>query len=265
MYSLAHAFVPRLTHLLKCGCLTPPRASLCVPPRSIVCGAFEAKRFASGWRYILEFVHKQSGDGRLPPHSALVFSSGHHQDAQKLEAVWSDTSARDRLFTLARERRVQLIFQEHEPQHFEGGGVFDAARHKGRATAAAGSASPCEALRGDDDESAVGNASVIEIERRLVLPHLRAAGFDVLGTYAVTRGAWWAHTWSAPTPSRTADCTHYCMPGIPDIWASILLHTLRRPAHRSRASTQSARAAALQALPGRGEPERSGLSAQLGP
>ena len=65
-----------------------------------------------------------------------------------------------------------------------------------------------------------------ELEKQHVIPHLLANGFEVLPTHAISRAAWFGHTHAAPTPSGATDCTHFCMPGIPDIWAAILLGKL---------------------------------------
>jgi hypothetical protein len=69
-------------------------------------------------------------------------------------------------------------------------------------------------------------AKIAELERTMVEPFIRGVGGDVLETGEVSRGAWWAHTYAAPTPSGTSDCTHWCMPGVPDLWVSALLEKL---------------------------------------
>ena len=64
---------------------------------------------------------------------------------------------------------------------------------------------------------------MVDIERELVHPHVLAAGGHVLQTNQLWADAWWAHTYSTKTPSDTADCTHWCMPGMPDVVASKLM------------------------------------------
>ena len=47
----------------------------------------------------------------------------------------------------------------------------------------------------------------------------------VLGVRQDGEAAWWAHTEGAPNAGgASADCTHYCMPGLPDLWASKLFN-----------------------------------------
>ena len=70
------------------------------------------------------------------------------------------------------------------------------------------------------------------LERELIIPLLRLGGGEVLQTHELSRAAWWAHSHAAPTASGTRDCTHWCMPGIPDVWATILLRLLT-PAGRA--------------------------------
>jgi hypothetical protein len=174
-------------------------------------------------------VHCRSADGRLPPASAVVFSSGHHTPLPQLARAWADVEARDALFRVARARGVRLILQQYEQQHFAGGrGDFEAVRHRGAAAPRT-----CEPLIPDadpDGAASAHNRSVPAIERELVIPHLLAHGFEVLETHAISRAAWWGHTHAAPTPSHTADCTHFCMPGVPDVWAGMLADVmLSRP------------------------------------
>jgi len=126
---------------------------------------------------------------------------------------------------LARERAqlppLQLLFQQAEPQHFPtaDGGFVSSSRGK---SIGLRQCTPLQTL----------GAGVGLLERQLVLPYLSAMGAQVLETNALSEGAWWAHTYSAPTPSGNSDCTHYCMPGVPDVWASLLLGQLAaRPLH----------------------------------
>ena len=67
------------------------------------------------------------------------------------------------------------------------------------------------------------------LETNLIVPSLRLGGGEVLQTHELSRAAWWAHSHAAPTASGTRDCTHWCMPGIPDVWATILLRLLTPP------------------------------------
>ena len=73
------------------------------------------------------------------------------------------------------------------------------------------------------NQAAAQPSGVAEIERDHVEPYIRAAGGQVLESHASSAAAWWAHTYAAPTPSGVSDCTHWCMPGIPDVWAANLL------------------------------------------
>lgn len=75
-------------------------------------------------------------------------------------------------------------------------------------------------------------ASTLDLERTIIVPPLVAGGGELLATHAISAAAWWAHSHGAPTASRTTDCTHWCMPGIPDVWAGLLFAQLlpKRPA-----------------------------------
>ena len=178
------------------------------------------------------------------PHSpdVLVVSSGrHHSPIESLHAAlwrqWGGTNDSSvatqranfhsafREALLARERAqlppLQLLFQQAEPQHFPtaDGGFDSSSRGK---SIGLRQCTPLQTL----------GAGVGLLERQLVLPYLSAMGAQVLETNALSEGAWWAHTYSAPTPSGNSDCTHYCMPGVPDVWASLLLGQLAaRPLH----------------------------------
>ena len=51
--------------------------------------------------------------------------------------------------------------------------------------------------------------------------HLAAAGVTILPVWSSTALAWDAHI-------DAGDCTHYCQPGIPGIWASLLIQAVAR-------------------------------------
>ena len=158
----------------------------------------------------------------------LIMSSGHHHAPHEslhkaLASKWGDSGeasalAHRQAFKDAMVRgapHLRPIFQEAEPQHFPGGGGFNP-----KASSTTG-LRQCEPLP-------EGVGAVAELERRLVRPHLDAIGGAFLETGDISRAAWWAHTVAAPTPSGASDCTHWCMPGIPDVWASKLLLLLAR-------------------------------------
>ena len=190
-----------------------------------VCGLFDAKFHGAGggWQLLRNVLNSS----KLPSTtSALIFSSGHHVSGEALKTHWTDVASRDAAFAVARKQGVRLILQEHEQQHFSHGGEYNATLHGIRQsihtlnTRQAIRHSRCEML----PESAVSPR--YELEKQHVIPHLLANGFEVLPTHAISRAAWFGHTHAAPTPSGATDCTHFCMPGIPDIWAAILLEKL---------------------------------------
>ena len=109
----------------------------------------------------------------------------------------------------------KLIFVEHEEQHFPGGGAYDAARHRG-----GGPLRQCAPL---DTKLDAQRRRMVDVERALVHPYVRSVGGIILPTNQLSADAWWAHTYSVRTPSNTADCTHWCMPGIPDVVAGKLM------------------------------------------
>jgi len=88
-----------------------------------------------------------------------------------------------------------------EEQHFPGGGAYVASKHRG-----VGSLKQCSPLQ---TGRSAQQQRVIDIERELVHPYVRAAGGIVLQTHQLVADAWWAHTFSTKTPSNTADCTHW--------------------------------------------------------
>ena len=55
---------------------------------------------------------------------------------------------------------------------------------------------------------------------------VRALDGAITETNEMTRRGWWTHSHAGPTASRTADCTHWCLPGLPDVWASMLFELL---------------------------------------
>ena len=68
-----------------------------------------------------------------------------------------------------------------------------------------------------------------ELEVRLILPLINSGelpGWSVLSTFAsdAANGAF-LHSTYAPVPSRVSpvDCTHWLLPGPPDVWASAVL------------------------------------------
>ena len=192
-----------------------------------VCGLFDAKFHGAGggWQLLRNVLNSS----KLPSTtSALIFSSGHHISGEALKTHWTDVASRDAAFAVARKQGVRLILQEHEQQHFSHGGEYNATLHGMRQsihtlnTRQAIRHSRCEML----PESAVSPR--YELEKQHVIPHLLANGFEVLPTHAISRAAWFGHTHAAPTPSGATDCTHFCMPGIPDIWAAILLGEAER-------------------------------------
>jgi len=108
---------------------------------------------------------------------------------------------------------VRLVYQRREPQHFEGG-AFNASRHRGQPAG-----QQCQPLSGPSALSAGEDASLI--------PLVRSLGGITLETHSVSSAAWWAHSHAGSTASRTADCTHWCLTGVPAIWAAMLLQLLR--------------------------------------
>ena len=48
----------------------------------------------------------------------------------------------------------------------------------------------------------------------------------VLPTYNLSRAYWWAHSSDGPNPSHHLDCTHWCLPGVPDLWVAKLVSEL---------------------------------------
>ena len=197
----------------------------------------------SGWQQLLAAI-KREGEPDV-----LVFHSGHHgqqlfntvpemrggkailkrpgrggaADGNVLKLVgpsvaeqyaqidaWSGRAAlRARAELLARHGGTRLVFQQYEQPHFAGGGAYSSsAAHSG-----------CQPLR-------FNSTPGFEIERQYVIPQLAKARAIVLETYSLTQRLWWAHSSEAPTPSGGRDCTHWCMPGAPDVWATQLLSAL---------------------------------------
>ena len=115
--------------------------------------------------------------------------------------------------------RVPRIANSTEPQHFPtaDGGFYTGGQ--GRTARL----QQCEPL----DAASIGRR-VGTLERALVLPYLVQIQGGVLETNTASEAAWWAHTYAAPTPSGNSDCTHWCMPGLPDVWATMLLEQLAR-------------------------------------
>lgn len=164
----------------------------------------------------------------------LVVSSGHHHPLTEslhaaLKRQWGGTNEAAALAARAsflralaargpaKQPPLRVLFQQAEPQHFPtADGGFDA---KVIGSASRSGPRQCRPL----SEMAL---RVADLERELVAPHLTAAGGAILETNVVSSSAWWAHTYAAPTPSGNSDCTHYCMPGVPDLWASRLLRQL---------------------------------------
>ena len=102
-------------------------------------------------------------------------------------------------------------------QHFPGGGGFRVGIEPARGLAQCAPLPPL---------GSPGHRRVSELERDLVVPYIRSVGGSVLQTAMLSDEAWWAHTYQAPTPSGASDCTHWCMPGIPDVWSGLLLTQL---------------------------------------
>lgn len=190
------------------------------------------RQVKAGW----PLVHKavmQFGAGA----AYMIFHSGHHSNAATLERLWGGTAgpsdavnstlmtaARMAAFSRAKATGTRLIFQEFEEQHFPGGGAYDAAKHKG-----VGGLKQCEQLEAQKELSARGPPRrMIDVERELVHPYVCASGGAILKTNDYSRAAWWGHTYSARTPSGTADCTHWCMPGVPDVWTHMLMSLITR-------------------------------------
>ena len=48
----------------------------------------------------------------------------------------------------------------------------------------------------------------------------------MLDTYNETPKLWWAHSSDGPNPSKHLDCTHWCVPGVPDLWVRRLAGAL---------------------------------------
>ena len=161
----------------------------------------------------------------------LVVSGGHHhRPSETLHAAlltkWggtSDPSAlshRQTFLDAVGRLRPYLrpILQEAEPQHFPGGGGF---KTTSTATPKPARLEQCEPLPPDAP-------SIGKLERELVWPYFSSVNGTILTTNSISADAWWAHTFAAPTPSGRSDCTHWCQPGIPDVWASKLLRQLLR-------------------------------------
>ena len=108
---------------------------------------------------------------------------------------------------------------------FPGGpnGDYDGKLHRGK-----GGSIACapQGLTVPQEEARSRRLDMHALETNLIAPSLRLGGGEVLQTHEISRAAWWAHSHAAPTASGTRDCTHWCMPGIPDVWATVLLRLL---------------------------------------
>jgi hypothetical protein len=102
---------------------------------------------------------------------------------------------------------ARLVWRETSPQHFHTpGGLFD------------------EALKNKNQWCAphmaehAALADKYNIENRPVLLRFQSARFHVLPVWAVAAEKWNFHA---------ADCTHWCMPGMPDLWLRMLYSMMK--------------------------------------
>ena len=158
-----------------------------------------------------------------------------------MRIAWSDTRARDELFEEAARVGVRLVFQQAEPAHFpEPGGLINKehAHAYGRSCAplggvgtSGGVGTAASGLAGGGGDVRSGGASAglddaneyVRAERRYVWGAMEAPPLRiVLRTLNDSAAGWFAHATESPSPAGYADCLHWCLPGVPDIWAATL-------------------------------------------
>ena len=67
----------------------------------------------------------------------------------------------------------------------------------------------------------------VRAERQYVWSAMEAPPLrTVLHTLNISSAGWFAHATDSPSPAGYADCLHWCLPGVPDIWAATLSATL---------------------------------------
>ena len=114
-------------------------------------------------------------------------------------------------------QRPILVYREHIAQHFKGNkdGSFARMEHVRQSSTPVLSV-PCRA-RIDDRQL----QARVKIERRV----LAQANIPLLPVYDASSDVGCAHI--GAQAKGTADCTHYCQPGVPDYWAQLLSNLVR--------------------------------------
>jgi hypothetical protein len=118
-----------------------------------------------------------------------------------------------------------FIWREPSPQHFDSrGGKFSPGA----------SASECQRQSLQESEFFGMCVCIKNI--------MAAAGIPVLDTLSMSIAQWDAHIGFVPSSSKM-DCTHWCTPGVVDVWSVVLFNQLMNidlaSAHRSNATSDS--------------------------
>ena len=163
---------------------------------------------SSGWADTMDALSSAH------PPNVLVFHSGRApKPVAELARLWAAAEPREAVFRAARAHSTLLLFQQHEPQHYAAADGTYSSRLAGTASALCVPPPPYE-------------SPTVAIERDHVYGWMDAPHRALVATHNFSKALWWAHTSSAPTPSGQLDCTHWCMPGVPDVWAAEILRVV---------------------------------------
>ena len=168
-----------------------------------------------GWRALLQTFNATRPD-------VLVFAVGYHatssHGAIRLDHKhdWTAQADRDAFFSVAAAAGSLLVYHQHSFQHLPVTGHWDP-----RKTSIYKRSTVCSAL------PASYHDPISDFEEATIMPHMTGDRRVVLATGNLSRELWWAHTSDAPTPSDGIDCTHWCQPGLPDLWVGKLMRLLQ--------------------------------------
>lgn len=182
---------------------------------------FAANGGNGGFREWLDGMHAQHGAGS---HTYVVMSNGVHYLCREADWFRLNATYKQALKGMALPRsKLTVVYKDLDAQHFPTpGGEYYKKEDLARGFRSRGWF--CRATQAGDPPQNQRN-----MELRTSLPVVRRLGWQVLKTFDFTKADGHdLHSTTAWVTSseRPVDCTHWMLPGVPDVWSDKLLRLI---------------------------------------